>query len=413
MAWRDRLRRRVPAEHSDGSGGGPAGDGTPGAGENPPGAVPGRTGRVGLSVPGDWDGGWRRVAAPRLTLSRAPLGVSDGLAFRAGLAAWQDPSFDSGLGHALLPAAPAGLVHGVTRPATAPATHSGGGPLLLRSALPEGEDSAAGDDPSAVGVLVEPGSSEPGRPAPGSRGSGADRGGLRDGGVWRGSSGEGGTRLSRGLAADGSSEPLALLSAASSAAVQRSAVSGPDPVVSAADAAGPWAVPATPLVRRVAVVPPGAGAGDRSGAGPNGVRTAPGRTPPGPGAGGDVPTSTTPTAPPIASNSPTGADPGGPSRPAGPRGGHGSAARAPQGGGTSSLAPVQRAAVEEPGPRSEGSSASGRRDPTGAAAPRPGTSRDPSGDFPRALSSAPPPPCRAPPPRGRAPLSGPARRGPA
>ncbi|MYV66379.1 hypothetical protein GT043_10610, partial [Streptomyces sp. SID2131] len=57
-------------------------------------------------MPGDWDGGWRRAAPQPLTLSRAPLGVSDGLAFRAGLAAWQNPSFDGGMGHALLPTAP-------------------------------------------------------------------------------------------------------------------------------------------------------------------------------------------------------------------------------------------------------------------------------------------------------------------
>ncbi|MYS07624.1 hypothetical protein GTW71_14555, partial [Streptomyces sp. SID6041] len=90
------------------------------------------------AVPGDWDGGWRRAAPPLLTLSRAPLGVSDGLAFRSGLAAWQNPSFDSGMGHALLPTAPTGLVHGATRPATPRTTDSGGGPLLLRAVRADG-----------------------------------------------------------------------------------------------------------------------------------------------------------------------------------------------------------------------------------------------------------------------------------
>ncbi|MFD0394098.1 hypothetical protein ACFQ3Z_24345 [Streptomyces nogalater] len=115
MAWRDRLRRR-----SAGTGGVRRGEreGAPAA------AVPGAPAAAApdapaASVPADWDGGWRRTAPPELTVSRAPLGVSDGLAFRSGLAAWQNPSFDSGLAHALLPTAPTGLVHGVTRrPAT-------------------------------------------------------------------------------------------------------------------------------------------------------------------------------------------------------------------------------------------------------------------------------------------------------
>jgi len=131
MAWRDRLRRRAAAPDVAGPGS-PVATGTPGpsAGDDP-----------GPAVPGDWDGGWRRTAAPELTVSRAPLGVSDGLAFRAGLAAWQNPSFDVGLGHALLPTAPTGLVSGVTRPAAAPRhTHSAGGPLLLRALRPEGTD---------------------------------------------------------------------------------------------------------------------------------------------------------------------------------------------------------------------------------------------------------------------------------
>ncbi|MFB9467573.1 hypothetical protein ACFF45_34050, partial [Streptomyces cinereospinus] len=95
-------------------------------------AVPGSAVQ-GSAVPGDWDGGWRRTAAPELTLSRAPLGVSDGLTFRAGLAAWRNPSFGGDLGHAVLPSAPAGLVRGVARPAAPRATRAGGGPLLLRA----------------------------------------------------------------------------------------------------------------------------------------------------------------------------------------------------------------------------------------------------------------------------------------
>ncbi|MFJ2904578.1 hypothetical protein [Streptomyces sp. NPDC087212] len=127
MAWRDRLRRRAPA---------------PDAGDRPTtaptGATPGADADPGSTVPGDWDGGWRRTAPPRLTVARSPLGVSDGLVFRSGLTSWQNPSFDSGLGHAVLPAAPAGLLRGVARPATPRSTQVGGGPLLLRALRPEG-----------------------------------------------------------------------------------------------------------------------------------------------------------------------------------------------------------------------------------------------------------------------------------
>ncbi|MER6199002.1 hypothetical protein ABT234_16765, partial [Streptomyces sp. NPDC001586] len=153
MAWRDRLRRRtaVPeaangraAEPSAPSGGAPSG----GAAAASQAAAP------VTGVPGDWDGGWRMTAQPVLTVSRAAIGVSDGLAFRSGLAAWRDPSFDTGMGHAVLPSAPAGLVGGVTRPAGALPTPapSGGGPLLLRALRQpqEAEPPAAGDTPQTA-----------------------------------------------------------------------------------------------------------------------------------------------------------------------------------------------------------------------------------------------------------------------
>ncbi|MFF4520219.1 hypothetical protein [Streptomyces bluensis] len=154
MAWRDRLRRRAAGafaaapsrrteRHGATAGGPSGGDSERGVARGSGSDVPGRAGAAGTggpgpSVPGDWDGGWRRTTAPELTVSRAPLGVSDGLAFRAGLAAWQNPSFDAGLGHALLPTAPTGLVRGVARPAAPQATRTGGGPLLLRALRPEG-----------------------------------------------------------------------------------------------------------------------------------------------------------------------------------------------------------------------------------------------------------------------------------
>jgi hypothetical protein len=77
-----------------------------------------------------WDGGWR-VLAPQATIVRqAAAGVSDGLGFRAGLASWQNPSFASEPGHAVLPSAPAGFVHGVLRPIQRSERFSGGQLLL-------------------------------------------------------------------------------------------------------------------------------------------------------------------------------------------------------------------------------------------------------------------------------------------
>ncbi|WNI27506.1 hypothetical protein [Streptomyces sp. ITFR-6] len=151
MAWRDRLRRRTAGpDTADRSRAtertGPSGDGRDrGASAGPaPSNGPVPSAGPASSVPGDWDGGWRRTPPPQLTVARAPLGVSDGLAFRDGLAAWQNPSFDAGLGHALLPTAPTGLVRGVTPPAAPQPTRTGRGPLLLRALRteePNGPDS--------------------------------------------------------------------------------------------------------------------------------------------------------------------------------------------------------------------------------------------------------------------------------
>ncbi|MGW5399601.1 hypothetical protein [Streptomyces sp. NPDC003952] len=157
MAWRDRVRRRagttdragLGAQASGGSAGPSGSDGS---------AVPGAGAPAPSVLPGDWDGGWRRTEPQSLTLSGAPLGVSDGLAFRAGLAAWQNPSFDGGMGHALLPTAPTGLVHGMTRPAAPHVTGSGGGPLLLRAVRAEGTGAAA--DASGPEAPPAPGGSQ-------------------------------------------------------------------------------------------------------------------------------------------------------------------------------------------------------------------------------------------------------------
>ncbi|WLQ38804.1 hypothetical protein P8A22_01345 [Streptomyces laculatispora] len=296
MAWRDRLRRRAavpdaadrPRRTERAGTGGPPGDG------------PDRStsGAPGPSVPGDWDGGWRRAAPLQLTVARAPLGVSDGLVFRAGLAAWQNPSFDAGLGHALLPTAPTGLVRGVTPPAAPQPTRTGRGPLLLRALRPQGPDgpesgtSTAGAPnagsadraarPPAAGTpqisrRTRPGARRAGtapsaaRP-PAARPSRSDEGGGGTAGV--GSGPEPATArhgdnspvrkarsgdISRTRGITSTESPATLLP--SHPPVQRAAEPGTGPVVTPTDTGtdtgngrGP-AAPHIPLVRRVSVVP--------------------------------------------------------------------------------------------------------------------------------------------------------------
>ncbi|MCW8220068.1 hypothetical protein [Streptomyces griseolus] len=155
-AWFRREERRaaapVPPE-APGDSGGPGG---------PTEVVPGAVGAGGDVRGADWDGGWQRVAPPTVTVARSSIGVSDGLRFRSGLASWQNPAFGGELGHAVLPSAPVGLIHGVARPAApAPAT-SRGGPLLLRAVTPEPE---AGAGPPAAGPAVPTARKSPPRPA--------------------------------------------------------------------------------------------------------------------------------------------------------------------------------------------------------------------------------------------------------
>ncbi|MFI2200195.1 hypothetical protein ACH47Z_05310 [Streptomyces sp. NPDC020192] len=278
MAWRDRFRRRAAARAAGpGSSAGTSASGT----------------AVGPSVPGDWDGGWRRTAPPTLTVARAPLGVSDGLTFRAGLASWQNPSFDAGLGHALLPSAPMGLVQGVTRPAVPGGTYADGGPLLLRvlRADVEGDEGA-----------VESGAAAASHPAVARRtggrgGSGSARRGAGESAVpgetpivndlpapgsmenHVGNKAEG-TRTS--LPSPGRSGPTP---AADTPAVQRS-VAAPDTPVQRAQTGGgtagvvrpddpgrPAPGPEIPVVRRIAVVPNTSGDSAAPGT-PSGPRTA-------------------------------------------------------------------------------------------------------------------------------------------
>ncbi|WP_406475471.1 hypothetical protein [Streptomyces sp. NBC_01615] len=317
MAWRDRLRRRAAGTdtadrppRTERSGAGAGGS----SGEGPDPSAPGdwgssAPGDPGPSVPGGWDGGWRRTPPPELTVSRAQLGVSDGLAFRAGLAAWQNPSFDAGLGHALLPTAPAGLVRGVTRPAAPQPTVTGGGPLLLRALRPEGADGPRDATPDAgatdgaapasavrtphVARRTRPGA-RPSGPAPqdssasGSAVSGSVASGTTPSGSGssrsaspgpepsaarpsRSGSGDNST-AGKGRSSDAprsrgitSTDSPAVLSSTPSP-VQRAVKPDTGPVVTPADSGRPSAAPDIPLVRRVSVVP--GAAADAGGARP-------------------------------------------------------------------------------------------------------------------------------------------------
>ncbi|MFF3242454.1 hypothetical protein ACFYWY_01685 [Streptomyces sp. NPDC002870] len=292
MAWRDRLRRRAAGtdtadrprrtERSGASAAGPSGEGPD----------RGAPGDPGPSVPDDWDGGWRRTPPPELTVSRAPLGVSDGLEFRAGLAAWQNPSFDAGLGHALLPTAPTGLVRGVTRPAAPQPTLTGGGPLLLRTLRPEGADGpqdGTSDAGAAGGATRSPATARTPqvsrRVRPGARPSGPASSGsvpsdpvvsaVRPSRSGSGGAGAGDTasgakpvvapsgdnsvagkgRSAEALQARGiapADSPAVL--ASSTPPAQRSVEPGAAPVVNPAESGRPSAARDIPLVRRVAVL---------------------------------------------------------------------------------------------------------------------------------------------------------------
>ncbi|MEU1492062.1 hypothetical protein ABZ456_17605, partial [Streptomyces sp. NPDC005776] len=96
----------------------------------------------------DWDGGWRRVAPPAVTVARSSIGVSDGLRFRSRLASWQNVAYGGELGHAVLPSAPVGLIHGVARPGVA-RPMAAGSPLLLRAAGAPGQEEPGPVQPSS------------------------------------------------------------------------------------------------------------------------------------------------------------------------------------------------------------------------------------------------------------------------
>ncbi|MGW2648689.1 hypothetical protein ACWC2T_28085 [Streptomyces sp. NPDC001393] len=340
MAWRDRLRRRATAP---GAGGTPAGPGStqqaaPRAMSTP------ASGAAGPTVPHDWDGGWRRTPPPTLTVARAPLGVSDGLAFRSGLASWQDPSFDAGLGHALLPSAPVGLMRGVTGPVAPRATHTAGGPLLLRVPRQQAEEAAEtgpraeepgearpdaagaqqrsaapvpqvsrrtrpGARPHDTGRRQDSGSRQrAGSDSPGSAGTAAAEPSATPRGV--------GSSDSAGSTASAASVGVGQSGQAAPHSVQRSAETSPsralvatDPLVtvaapdtpvqrSAADPGRPAIGPDLPVVRRIAVVPrsPGDSPAPRPASGP-GTAAHTGRTaPPGQDTNG-TPEHTSPATP--------------------------------------------------------------------------------------------------------------------
>ncbi|MCX5247583.1 hypothetical protein OG895_20615 [Streptomyces sp. NBC_00201] len=354
MAWRDRLRRRTAApDTADRTGAEHSGAASNGSRDSGP--EPGTSGRAGSAVPGDWDGGWRRTAAPQLTVARAPLGVSDGLAFRAGLASWQNPSFDSSLGHAMLPTAPTGLVRGVTRPAAPQATHAGGGPLLLRALRPEGAGESADGTPGA-GPSAAPARPSRGQDAPVVARSGGNSA------AGTGSSGKTAPRT-RGLTATDS--PAVLPS--SSAPVQRTALPGNDPVVTPAPPAPPAppadtgrtaTAPEIPLVRRVSVLPVAS-------AGAGGVAPGPAsKAPSGSVSGGRTQPEATR---PAVRTTPAGPALTAARRPSGPvRRVAALRPTAPAAPGNGTAAPVQRAAAVEP---SRAPLGSGQGEPPSPAAP--------------------------------------------
>lgn len=269
MAWRDRLRRRAAGAYAvdrprrtegPGAGGGSrsgSGD-SPGSVPSPSGDGGGTSGASGSSMPGGWDGGWRRTAPPPLTVARAPLGVSDGLTFRAGLASWQNPSFDNGLGHALLPTAPTGLVRGVTRPAAPRPARTGGGPLLLRAVRPEGADGVLGGASDAGNAGTSGAGATPVtrrvRPGTGSSAA-ANSAASGSSGSGPGSSGStsrsAGAPRSRGItSADSPAVP-----SSSAPAVQRAVKPVTAPVVTPTDTGRSAVAREIPLIRRVTVAP--------------------------------------------------------------------------------------------------------------------------------------------------------------
>lgn len=161
-------RQQPPAPYRDGAGAGadpgPVAAVTPEPEADRSHSVAGRPDGAG---DGGWDGGWRRVAPPAVTVARSTIGVSDGLRFRDGLASWQNLAFAGELGHAVLPSAPVGLIHGVARPGGARST-APGGPLLLRAARTgtDGEtEPAAGPAAATAGNTTRSGRAG-GRPAP-------------------------------------------------------------------------------------------------------------------------------------------------------------------------------------------------------------------------------------------------------
>ncbi|MEU2022486.1 hypothetical protein ABZ565_09995, partial [Streptomyces sp. NPDC016469] len=100
----------------------------------------------------DWDGGWRRVAPPTVTVARSSIGVSDGLRFRSRLASWQNVAYSDGeLGHAVLPSAPVGRIHGVARTPGTPRSGPSGAPLVLRAADAPPAPSAPADGEAPAG----------------------------------------------------------------------------------------------------------------------------------------------------------------------------------------------------------------------------------------------------------------------
>ncbi len=157
MGFRDRWRRDRPGTAAragaDGgrtvagdvtaSGSGGPADGTEAADS---GAVP----------PGGWDGGWRAVPPPAVTVARSVVGVSDGLRFRSRLSAWRSPSVVGTLGHAVLPSAPPGLLRAVALPPGTGGSAPDPAPTRPATRAPGTPVPAQADDPAASALAAPP-----------------------------------------------------------------------------------------------------------------------------------------------------------------------------------------------------------------------------------------------------------------
>ncbi|PSL55901.1 hypothetical protein B0I31_104192 [Saccharothrix carnea] len=102
-----------------------------------------------------WDGGWRATRPMEGVIQRAGIAVGDGLRFRGGLAAWQDHALGGRLGHAVLPGAPAGVVHGVARHTGEPGEYAGNDQLTVALRNPDLTGTPSPEPTGTTGPAVQ------------------------------------------------------------------------------------------------------------------------------------------------------------------------------------------------------------------------------------------------------------------